>query len=53
MAHNDKLGYVLLDASDLKLIRIVENKNEIKNYKAFYDKTSMNYYMKNCIIRPE
>ena len=52
MAHNDKLGYVLLDTSELKLIRYMKDKNEIENYKLFYDKTSMNYYMKNYIIRP-
>ena len=52
IAHNDKLGYVLLDTSELKLIRYMKDKNEIENYKLFYDKTSMNYYMKNYIIRP-
>ena len=52
LAHNDKLGYVLLDTSKLKLIRYMNDENEIKNYKLFYDKTSWNYYMKNYIIRP-
>lgn len=52
LAYNDKLGYVLLDMSNLKLLK-QKNTSEVQDVRLIIganSKASMDYYMKNNII---
>lgn len=53
LARNDKLGYVLLDMSNLKLLEQKINTSDVQNIRLVLgmgSKASMDYYMKNNII---
>lgn len=53
LARNDKLGYVLLDMSNLKLLEQKINTSDAQNIRLTIgarSKASMDYYMKNNII---
>ena len=53
LARNDKLGYVLLDMSNLKILEQKLNTSDIQNIRLTIgadSKASMDYYMKNNII---
>lgn len=53
LARNDKLGYVLLDMSNLKLLKQKINTSEVQDVRLIIgadSKASMDYYMKNNII---
>ena len=53
LARNDKLGYVLLDMSNLKILEQKLNTSDVQNIRLTIgadSKASMDYYMKNNII---